>query len=277
LGWLLDTEKMTLQLTPRRIERLRELLYDEYPRSKKRTSITEWHKTLGELRSMTLALPGAKGLFSLLQDTLRNATPTSRVALTRRIHDILDDFRELHHSLSFRPTRIQELVALPPTVHGCHDAASPGAGGIVLPTASAAPRATKVKISPTARTRQQRNAAPIVWRFPFPKSVQRALVTVSPADITAALRTAVYALGPTTLGFKPSDITARCLRAAGAMALLCARVDTDIIRLLGRWRSDEMLRYLHLSAQPIMRDFSRQMLQGGAFVLNPMAETPQHG
>jgi hypothetical protein len=177
LGWLLDTEKMTLQLTPRRIERLRELLYDEYPRSKKRTSITEWHKTLGELRSMTLALPGAKGLFSLLQDTLRNATPTSRVALTRRIHDILDDFRELHHSLSFRPTRIQELVALPPTVHGCHDAASPGAGGIVLPTASAAPRATKVKISPTARTRQQRNAAPIVWRFPFPKSVQRALVT----------------------------------------------------------------------------------------------------
>lgn len=99
---------------------------------------------------------------------------------------------------------------------------------------------------------------------------------VSPTDITAALRTAVYALGADTLGFKPSDISARCLRAAGAMALLCARVDTDIIRLLGRWRSDEMLRYLHLSAQPIMRDFSSRMLQGGAFVLNPMAETPQH-
>jgi hypothetical protein len=58
------------------------------------------------------------------------------------------------------------------------------------------------------------------------------------------------------------------------MALLCAHVDTDIIRLLGRWRSDEMLRYLHVQAQPIMRDFSRRMLVGGSFTLLPNQDIP---
>jgi len=99
---------------------------------------------------------------------------------------------------------------------------------------------------------------------------------VSPTDISDILRAAVIALGPHTLGFNPTDISARCLRAAGAMALLCAHVDTDVIRLLGRWRSDEMLRYLHLQAEPVMRDFARLMLAGGHFVLNPNADVPQY-
>ena len=98
---------------------------------------------------------------------------------------------------------------------------------------------------------------------------------VSPADITDALRVAVIALGPGNLGFLPTDVSARCLRAAGAMALLCAHVDTDVIRLLGRWRSDEMLRYLHLQAEPVMRNFSALMLQGSSFRLNPNHQVPQ--
>ena len=98
---------------------------------------------------------------------------------------------------------------------------------------------------------------------------------VSPSDITAVLQTAVLAIGTTTLGFLPTDVTARSLRAAGAMALLCGHVDTDTIRLLGRWRSDEMLRYLHLQAEPVMRNFSRTMLTGGAYSLHPNAGIPQ--
>lgn len=69
-------------------------------------------------------------------------------------------------------------------------------------------------------------------------------------------------------------MSARCLRAAGANALLCAQVDPDIIRLLGRWRSDEMLRYLHLQAAPIMSDFAPRMLQGGNFRLLPNQMVP---
>jgi hypothetical protein len=97
---------------------------------------------------------------------------------------------------------------------------------------------------------------------------------VSPAAITATLRLAVTSLGP-SLGFLPSDISARCLRAAGAMALLCAQVDTDIIRLLGRWRSDEMLRYLHVQAAPVMRDFASKMLSGH-FTLHPNSQVPNY-
>ena len=96
---------------------------------------------------------------------------------------------------------------------------------------------------------------------------------ITPRDITTILRDAVTFLGP-SLGFLPSDVTARCLRAAGANALLCANVDTDIIRLLGRWKSDEMLRYLHLQAAPLMSDFSRRMLAGGNFTLIPNQTVP---
>jgi hypothetical protein len=100
-------------------------------------------------------------------------------------------------------------------------------------------------------------------------------VAILPADITQALRTAVTIIGP-SLGFLPSDVSARCLRAAGATALLCADVDTCHIQLLGRWRSDEMLRYLHLQAQPLMKDFSRKMLHGGAFTLIPNQLVPSY-
>jgi hypothetical protein len=91
---------------------------------------------------------------------------------------------------------------------------------------------------------------------------------ITPAVLTDLLRTSVAILGP-IYGFVPSDISARSLRAAGAMALLCAKVDTDRIRLLGRWRSDEMFRYLHVQAEPIMRNFSSQMLAGGDYTLLP--------
>ena len=100
-------------------------------------------------------------------------------------------------------------------------------------------------------------------------------VTVKPSHITQTLRDAVRFLGP-QLGFLPSDVSARCLRAAGANALLCAQVDTDVIRLIGRWRSDEMLRYLHCQAHPVMRDFSRRMLTGGNYTLIPNQFVPQY-
>ena len=80
------------------------------------------------------------------------------------------------------------------------------------------------------------------------------------------LKLSVAALG-SAIGFLPAKVSARSLRAAGAMALLCAHVDSDTIKLLGRWRSDEMLRYLTVQAQPVMRDFARRMLQGGHYTL----------
>lgn len=97
---------------------------------------------------------------------------------------------------------------------------------------------------------------------------------VTPALITKTLHDAVRYLG-TDLGFLPEDVSARSLRAAGATALLVGKVDTNVITLLGRWRSDEMLRYLHLQAEPIMRDFSKIMLNAD-YSLLPNTFVPQH-
>ena len=49
----------------------------------------------------------------------------------------------------------------------------------------------------------------------------------------------------------------------------CANVDTDRIRLLGRWRSDEMLRYLHVQAVPVVAPIAGAMLRNGQFTLLP--------
>ena len=69
------------------------------------------------------------------------------------------------------------------------------------------------------------------------------------------------------------DVSARSLRAAGAMALLVAEVDPDIIKILGRWRSNEMFRYLHLSAEPIMKDSASRMLRAD-YTLAPLQLVP---
>lgn len=42
------------------------------------------------------------------------------------------------------------------------------------------------------------------------------------------------------------NITAHSLRASGAMALRCAKVDPNIIRLIGCWQPDAMFCYLHI-------------------------------
>jgi hypothetical protein len=93
---------------------------------------------------------------------------------------------------------------------------------------------------------------------------------VTANNITTTLRFSVTALGP-NLGFTAKEVSARSLRSAGAMALLCAGVDTSKIKLLGRWLSDEMFKYLTVQAQPIMHNFARLMVAGANYSLNPSA------
>lgn len=99
------------------------------------------------------------------------------------------------------------------------------------------------------------------------------LTQVSSHNITTALRTSAAATSHLT-NILPSLITARGLRAGGAMALLCARVDKDEIKLVGRWKSDAMLRYLHSQAMPLMKHFSTLMTQHGSFSFPPDSIVP---
>ena len=84
------------------------------------------------------------------------------------------------------------------------------------------------------------------------------------SDVTALIRQAVGLLPD----LDANDFSARCTRAGGAMALLCGGIGADRLRLIGRWRSDEVYRYLHVQAQPIMAGVAATMLRGGDFRLN---------
>ena len=176
LGWLINTHDMTLTLTERRSQRLSELLSDIAP-TQRRLSTKTWHKVLGELRSMSIALPGSRGLFGLLQEAFRSEDLKARIRLSPEVHSILNDFRWLHSNLAQRPTRLYKLVPLAPSILGAHDAAGHGAGGVLFPSNRVAYRTAPTHGLPLQARRQPQT--PIVWRWPFPRELQQRLVTYS--------------------------------------------------------------------------------------------------
>lgn len=102
----------------------------------------------------------------------------------------------------------------------------------------------------------------------FRPNITSAWQFIQPNQLTALLRAAVRCL-PSNPGFTPHDVSARSLRAGGAMALLNAGTDLARIRLLGRWRSDEVYRYLHLQAPSVMAPLAPAILRGGQFRMRP--------
>jgi hypothetical protein len=95
-------------------------------------------------------------------------------------------------------------------------------------------------------------------------------------DITDALRNGIITVGSHTLDISPHEVEARSLRAGGATALLCADVDSDTIRLLGRWKSDAMIRYLHAAALPTMNRFASLMFSAGQYSFAAGTYAPAH-
>ena len=88
------------------------------------------------------------------------------------------------------------------------------------------------------------------------------LSTLRSAEITSALRAANKIIGP-QVGFTPYDVSTRSMRAGGTMAPLMACVNTAAILLVGRWRSDAMLRYLQKTAQTFTAGLVVCMVQHG--------------
>jgi len=80
LGWIINTVAMTLELPAYRVQRLHDILLLVNP-TRKQIAIRDWHKVLGELRSMTITIPGARGLFSTLQEAFRHVDSSHRVKL----------------------------------------------------------------------------------------------------------------------------------------------------------------------------------------------------
>jgi hypothetical protein len=88
-----------------------------------------------------------------------------------------------------------------------------------------------------------------------------------PTLITNALRHAARDLQRST-GINPDRISARSLRPGGATALLCSDTDPNIIQLLGRWKSDAMLRYLRVAATANTHQLAEAMLAAGRYTFS---------
>eukprot|EP00804_Cyclotella_cryptica_P004092 CCRYP_019114-RB/>CCRYP_019114-RB protein AED:0.23 eAED:0.29 QI:0/0/0/1/0/0/2/0/239 len=156
---------MTIHLPQHRVDRLWEILHS-IPPTQKRTTVKKWHQVLGELRSMSIALPGARNMFARLQKALSLQTK-NRVSLKKGVHQALEDFRWLASDLTSRPTRISELVPLLPGAEGQHDASGAGTGGVWFPGDSIPTRGT------------WKPGTPIVWRLEWPQFVRDNLVSSS--------------------------------------------------------------------------------------------------
>jgi hypothetical protein len=162
LGWVLDTVDKTIQLPPHRIDRLHSIL-DGIPGMQRRTSTKKWQQVIGELRSMALAVPGARCLFCSLQGALRHRTHDgARVRLGRHVHAFLDDFRWLAECLASRPTSMLEVVpSRSPATRGACDASGKDMGGVHFVPSTNSP------------------VQPYLWRSPFPTKVTRKLVSTA--------------------------------------------------------------------------------------------------
>ena len=128
LGWIVNTASITIALLEYRVDKLVEII-SSIPITQKHASVKKWHKILGDLRIMCLALPASYHLFCRMQNSLSTVTKT-RKAINKGVHQYLNDFRWMHSNISIRPTRISELIPLIPQAIGYHDACgSQGAGG----------------------------------------------------------------------------------------------------------------------------------------------------
>jgi len=79
LGWLLDTADMTLRLPTHKAQHLIDIIQAFLPLQ--RTSRRKWQCLLGGLRHLAVAIPGARYLFSIIQNILVEQPAASRLCL----------------------------------------------------------------------------------------------------------------------------------------------------------------------------------------------------
>ena len=143
-------------------------MFPAIPRSQSRIGVDKWHRFLSDLSSMALALPGAIGLLSQIQEALCHVK-VKRVTLSKGVHEASADFRWLAEDVSNRPTSIYELVPLRPTVDGYHKTFSYMCGAVVFPGPMAIPWIFPPQPSATRPSPNPIAAHLVVWRGLFQK------------------------------------------------------------------------------------------------------------
>ena len=112
---------------PKRKIKVRAVL-DAIPAALHQVSLRKWWHLLGLLRSITLAVSGAKGTFTRLQHTLHQARGIW-VQLSSTVHNELSAWHQIFQELAAWPTHLQDLDPFPLTWEGATDASGTGMGG----------------------------------------------------------------------------------------------------------------------------------------------------
>jgi hypothetical protein len=106
------------------------------------------------------------------------------------------------------------------------------------------------------------------YHVPASRTKKAGWAEVHADHLTDALRLAAELCYDET-GIPAKLINVRSLRAGGATALLCAGVSKDIVKLLGRWRSDAVEVYLRTSTYTLTAGYSDRMFQYGQYKFAP--------
>jgi hypothetical protein len=92
-------------------------------------------------------------------------------------------------------------------------------------------------------------------------------------DITDTLRHAIT-MNYHRTGIHATEVSERSLHPGGAMEMMCRKIDMNNIRMMGRWHSDAMMRYLHVQAQPIIERYTENMFNNGTYIFQPDETLP---
>jgi hypothetical protein len=163
LGWVLhghtdDPDSL------HRVERLHTILAG-ISKTHHRTSTKKWQQVIGELRSMALAVPGARWILCSLQKALRHkVNDVTSVRLGSHVHPFFEDFRWLAEGLATRPISMLEVIPYAsPATRGACDASDKEMGGVHFMSG------------------KDGTIQPYLWRSPSPlKVTQQLVITVNP-------------------------------------------------------------------------------------------------
>jgi len=131
---------------------------------------------MGKLQSMAFTMPGAWGLFSLIQEAFchpNNSTMCLR--LSPAVHCTTQDFWALYGDLADCPTQFWEVTPQAPSLIGSHDASGQGAGSVL---------ATQPGLDPThdqgnTHYHPRSQPSPLLWWMTFPKLITKQLVSTA--------------------------------------------------------------------------------------------------
>lgn len=157
LGWQFNGTTRTIQLPPKKADKLITTLQNL--QQTRWITLNEIQKLHGRLQFTSIAVPCSKAFLGPIDRLIAKATAKEKthIYIDKATKQLFNNWIEIIHSLMSRPTHVKELIEHKPAFRGFVDAAKWGVGGVWF-------GGTKPM-------------EPTVWFFPWPETIQNAIIT----------------------------------------------------------------------------------------------------